>query len=578
MSVVTTTLIQNTNGAPEAVIAYISKVVKLWEQFIRGVEKVPGGSLVLNYIRASHKNDPWRTLLEVLLALVAIRYFFASKYSQDEKEKVHLSEREVQELIDDWEPEPFAPPLRKEERWELDAIPMVKGAAGNRVALEDPKTGNIIPNLLNMASRDFLNMGLNENVKQRAIKTIRECGVGACNPMNFYGTQDVHVRLGEDLARFLGAEEGIIYGQDYCTSTSVLPCFLKRGDIVIVDGGVSVALQKAALISRCHIEWFNHNDLDHLEEILESLQEDLREGPLNRRFIVTEALSENFGDSPDLKRLVEIKNKYKFRLYLDETYSIGTLGSNGRGLPEVYGIPRSEIEITVGSLAHAFGSSGGFCVGCRDMAYYQVLSSNAYVFSAALPPYSASAASAVISMLEEAEEPGKVNRYVKPLQDNTKLLYSLLKQSRKLQQVVSVRSAEYSPVLILRLAPALRKKLNLPESYGGPGSDVLKAIKNGHEEGYFSRDYNRENYLLQKMIDELIGRGVLVTRSKRVLHHELLPVVPTLLINVNAGFTEEDIRHAYECIEDTLWTTLSGLDADGLNQLVQQLEETNNIL
>lgn len=64
------------------------------------------------------------------------------------------------------------------------------------------------------------------------------------------------------MANFLGAEASIIYGQDYSTITSVLPCFLKRGDIVILDGGVGVALQKAALISRCDIEWFNHNDLD----------------------------------------------------------------------------------------------------------------------------------------------------------------------------------------------------------------------------------------------------------------------------------------------------------------------------
>ncbi|KAH3671619.1 hypothetical protein OGAPHI_000322 [Ogataea philodendri] len=572
MSVVTTTLIQNTDGAPEFVISFVSNSVKFWEQFIQGVEKVPGGLFVLNYIRASHKNDPWRTLLEILLALVAIRYFFASKYSQDEKEKVHLSEREVQELIDDWQPEPFAPPLRKEERWQLDAIPFVEGAAGNRVSIRDPKTGATIPNLLNMASKDYLNMALNKTVRDRAIQTIRNCGVGACSPMNFYGTQDVHVRFCENLAQWLGAEETILYGQDYCTPTSVLPCFLKRGDIVVVDGGVPVALQKAALISRCHIEWYNHNDLDHLEEILESLQEELSEGPPNRRFIMTEGLSENFGDSPDLKRLVEIKNKYKFRLFLDESLSIGTLGPNGRGLPEVYGIPRSEIEVTVGSMANAFGSSGGFCVGCHDMAYHQILSSNAYVFSAALPPYSASATSAVISLLQQEEKPGQVNKWVKPLQDNTKLLHSLISKSSKLKNLVILRSADYSPLIHLRIDPVLREQLQFPGSYGGPGSEVKKAFKNGHEDGYFSRDYNTESYLLQTIIDKLIGSGVLITRTKRVLLHELLPVVPTLMINVNAGFSQNEIVEAFERIETAVYSTLHGLDAQAVGLLARSLE------
>ncbi|VEU21606.1 DEKNAAC102644 [Brettanomyces naardenensis] len=545
---------------PQFIASLAAILAELWYALLELFLKVPGGALVLDYIRASHKNDPWRTLLEILLALVAIRYFLASKYSQDEKDKVELSEREVDELIADWEPEPIVPPLRRDERWQLDSIPLINGAVASvHVSVEDPKSGEISDNVLNLASKDYLSMSSNEVVKENSIKEIRAAGVGACGPPNFYGTQDVHVRVCEDLARFLGAEEGIIYGQDYCTPTSVLPCFLKRGDIVIVDGGVSLALQKAALISRSDVEWFNHNDLDHLEEILENLEEDLADGPLNRRFIVTEGLFENFGDSPDLKRLVEIKNHYKFRLVLDETNSVGTLGPNGRGLPEACGISRDEIEITIGSMAQALGSSGGYCVGCEDMIYHQILSSNAYVFSASLPPYCAVAASTSIHLLEDSQEEGKINPYLRPLVENSKHLHQLFRDSKPLRNLVVVRSADYSPVVHIRLNPDLRKSLGLPEGYGGPGSSILNAVKKGHEDLYFDSLYNTESYILQQVIDQCLKKKVLITRTKRVLHQELLPVVPELILHCNAKFTKAELDHVYKVVEQSLVSTFGDI-------------------
>lgn len=534
----------------------------LWATLINLLIKLPGGAIIINYIKASHKNDPWRTVLEVLLALFAVKYFLASRYSQDERDKMLLSERETDELIEEWIPKPIVLDLSKEEHWQLETNPLINGPITKKVKIQN-YDNSVTSDVLNFASLDFLGMSMNKSVMDSSIECIREVGVGACGPPNFYGTQSVHVRVCEDLANFLGAEDCIIYGQDYSTPISVLPCFLKRGDIVIVDGGSNIALQKAALISRCNIEWFNHNDLDHLEEILENLVEDLKQGPLNRRFIVTEGLSENFGDSPDLKRLVEIKNKYKFRLILDESTSIGTLGNNGRGLAEVYNIPRSEIEITIGSMARAFGASGGFCVGNKDMIYHQILTSNAYVFSAALPPYVAKATSTVVKHLLDNEQNDEINPYIKPLRDNSKYLHSLFSTSDKLKNYITVKSCDYSPSLHIRINPSIRKELNLPESYGGPGSIISKALKNGNEELYFDPLYNLESYKLQEIINESVKSKVLPTRTKRILHHELLPVVPELILHLSALQTKQDLDYAYSVVSKAIINTIDNWKAVG---------------
>ena len=81
---------------------------------------------------------------------------------------------------------------------------------------------------------------------------------------------------------------------------------------------------------------------------------------------------------------------------MDESLSIGVLGGTGKGLPEHYGVSRDEISITIGSMANSFASSGGFCVGVNPMVHHQRISSNAYVFSASLPPYSAKVTSQAI--------------------------------------------------------------------------------------------------------------------------------------------------------------------------------------
>ena len=102
-------------------------------------------------------------------------------------------------------------------------------------------------------------------------------------------------------------EAAIIYAQAFSTVSSVIPDFSKRGDIIVADKGVNFAIQKGLQISRSTVRWFEHNDIDDLERVLEEIKDEHTRSrkPLTRRFIVTEGLSENFGDIVDLPRVVQ---------------------------------------------------------------------------------------------------------------------------------------------------------------------------------------------------------------------------------------------------------------------------------
>lgn len=118
--------------------------------------------------------------------------------------------------------------------------------------------------------------------------------------------QDVHIALEQDIASFLGTESAIIYSQAFSTISSVIPAFCKRGDIIVADRGVNFAVHKGIQVSRSTVRWYDHNDLNSLEEVLQGVEKERikKRLPLTRRFIVTEGIFENDGAMVDLPKIV----------------------------------------------------------------------------------------------------------------------------------------------------------------------------------------------------------------------------------------------------------------------------------
>ena len=96
---------------------------------------------------------------------------------------VYTNFQEIDELVEEWTPEPLAQPLNEVEQHDLAAVPVVIGATGPR-----PKIDGTGKTVLNLASYNFAGLAGNERVKERAIETLRKYGLGSCGPPGFYGT------------------------------------------------------------------------------------------------------------------------------------------------------------------------------------------------------------------------------------------------------------------------------------------------------------------------------------------------------------------------------------------------------
>ena len=207
------------------------------------------------------------------------------------------------------------------------------------------------------------------------------------------------------MSSYLGTEGAILYSDGASAATSTVAAFAKRGDLLIVDEGVSESLLVGVTLSRANVRYFRHNDVKDLKRVLEKVRlQDLqykRKSTDQRRFLIVEGLYRNWGTIAPLKEIVKLKEEYHYRLIVDDSHAIGTLGKNGRGSLEHAGLkPMVHAEIITFSLENALGSVGGMTVGSEEVVDHQRLSGAGYCFSASAPPFLSKVCLASVRRLE----------------------------------------------------------------------------------------------------------------------------------------------------------------------------------
>jgi 8-amino-7-oxononanoate synthase len=110
------------------------------------------------------------------------------------------------------------------------------------------------------------------------------------------------------------------------------------------------------------------------------------------------------GDFPELPKFIEVKQRHKTFLMVDEAHSMGTMGTHGRGISEHFDVDAREVDIWMGTLSKTFGSCGGYIAGTHALIEYLKYTSPGFVYSVGLPPSNAAAALAALRLLENEPE------------------------------------------------------------------------------------------------------------------------------------------------------------------------------
>ncbi|KAK3025870.1 hypothetical protein RJ639_042299 [Escallonia herrerae] len=332
------------------------------------------------------------------LLLVVILFLLSRKSYKPPKRP--LTKKEIDELCDEWVPESLIPPITKEVQCKP---PVLESAAGPHTVINGKE-------VVNFTSANYLGLVGHKKLLESCTSALEKYSVGSCGPRGFYGTIDVHLDCEARIAKFLGTPDSILYSYGLSTMFSAIPAFCKKRrhchcvSISDMDEGVHWGIQNGLYLSRSTIVYFKHNNMESLQSTLEKVTQDNKRVKKLRRYIVVKAVYQNSGQIAPLDEIIKLKEKYLFRVLLDESNSFGVPGSSGRGLTEHHGVPIEKIDIVTAAMGHALATEGGFCTGSARVIDHQRLSSSGYVFSASLPPYLASAAITAIDVLEENPE------------------------------------------------------------------------------------------------------------------------------------------------------------------------------
>ncbi len=269
--------------------------------------------------------------------------------------------------------------------------------------------------LVLFCSNNYLNMAGEPRIIEAVQKAAQNFGYGAAASRLISGTMSPHIELENQLARWYGKEAALVFPSGFMTNEAVMRTLPDKGDIVLLDKLDHASIVDGAMSGEAEFRTYRRGDMYRLEKFLQDTA-------YKNKFIVTESIFSMDGDAADIKKLVELKEKYNACLIVDEAHAVGCLGKNGTGLCEQMGL-LDKIDIIIGTMSKAIGCSGGFVVAPQVVVDYLINRARAFIYTTAPSPVNCAAAIAAIEIIKN--EPDRRRR----LADNAEYLRRKLGQA-----------------------------------------------------------------------------------------------------------------------------------------------------
>ena len=294
-------------------------------------------------------------------------------------------------------------------------FPKLEGPLGNRMKFRGKE-------VIVWSINNYLGLGNTPEVRKVDADAARDYGLAY--PMGsrmLTGNSDLHDELERQLADFVKKEACVLVNFGYQGIMSAINCLMdRRGrDVIVYDSECHACIVDGIWMSPGHRFKFRHNDMESLEKNLIRATRKAEEtgGGI---LVISEGVFGMAGDQGKLKEIVDLKEKYDFRVLIDDAHGFGTLGETGYGAGEEQNC-QDGIDIYFSTFAKSMASIGGFLAGDENVVKFLKYNMRSQIFAKTLPmPYVVGNLKRLEMLRNEPEHKARLWRNVNALQNGLK--------------------------------------------------------------------------------------------------------------------------------------------------------------
>jgi glycine C-acetyltransferase len=258
------------------------------------------------------------------------------------------------------------------------AFPKLEGEIGSRMKFRGK---NVIVWSLN----NYLGLANHPEVRKADAEAAKQFGLAS--PMGarmMSGNTNYHEQLEKELAEFEGKEDACLLNYGYQGMVSIIDVLCSRHDVIVYDAESHACIIDGVRLHPGHRYVFKHNDIADCEKQLQRAAALVEKQNAGGILVITEGVFGMAGDQGKLKEIAALKDKYQFRLLVDDAHGFGTLGKTGAGAGEEQGV-QDKIDLYFSTFAKSMASIGAFVAGDREIIDYIRYNIRSQIFAKSLP-------------------------------------------------------------------------------------------------------------------------------------------------------------------------------------------------
>jgi len=258
------------------------------------------------------------------------------------------------------------------------AFPKLVGEIGNRMMFRGKE--KIVWSLNNY-------LGLANHPEIRKADADAAAKYGLALPMGarmMSGNSDLHEQLEAELAAMEMKEDAILLNYGYQGMVSLIDILVGRHDVIVYDAESHACIIDGLRLHPGHRFVFKHNDVDDCEKQLQRATALLEKQGAGGILVITEGVFGMAGDQGRLREIAALKDKYGFRLLVDDAHGFGTLGKTGAGAGEEQGV-QDKIDLYFSTFAKSMASIGAFVAGEKEIIDFIRYNIRSQIFAKSLP-------------------------------------------------------------------------------------------------------------------------------------------------------------------------------------------------